>query len=598
MQYDRTYVQKTSYLAIAVPFFHIDNGLSVCYNLIESFTYEVNQMFRTKIVSSLENCFWDSKIDDFNAIDRLSALKNERISFQLLCSFDESSTVRRILFDLKIDGEMARYVKVREVMGVPAAMPVMPNVPADNYLRTEPGLYPDLLIPLRYDSRVSVVYHNLCAIWVEIDLSEVNDVKAGEYSLNFSLVDGEHVASTAKITLDIIDAELPPQSLIFTQWFHCDCLASYYNCDVWSERHWEIVENFAQMARKNGVNLLLTPVFTPSLDTYVGGERLTVQLVGVTKNNNEYSFDFSKLDRWIDMCDRIGIEYFEISHFFTQWGANHAPKIMATVDGEYKKIFGWETDATSDEYTCFLRTFITAFLDHMKSRGDDKRCFFHVSDEPTEVQLESYKSAKAIVSDLLEGYPIMDAISSYEFYSKGILEIPIPCNDHIKPFIENKVPGLWTYYCSAQWRDVSNRFLSMPSYRNRSIGMQMYKYDIVGFLHWGYNFYNTMRSYDAINPYTDTCGDGWWPAGDTFSVYPASDGTALESLRIIVFYEALQDMRAMTLAESIYGKDAVVEAIETAFGSEIAFDKCARSSEQMLAVRNAVNELIRKGISK
>ena len=198
-------------------------------------------MLRTKLSSSLENCFVDANINDYPALSRLSALKNERISFQLLCSFDESSTVRRILFDLKIDGEMARYVKVREVMGVPAAMPVMPNVPADNYLRTEPGLYPDLLIPLRYDSRVSVVYHNLCAIWVEIDLSQVNDVKAGEYSLNFSLVDGEHVASTAKITLDIIDAELPPQSLIFTQWFHCDCLASYYNCDVWSERHWEIV---------------------------------------------------------------------------------------------------------------------------------------------------------------------------------------------------------------------------------------------------------------------------------------------------------------------------------------------------------------------
>jgi hypothetical protein len=190
----------------------------------------------------------------------------------------------------------------------------------------------------------------------------------------------------------------------------------------------------------------------------------------------------------------------------------------------------------------------------------------------------------------------MDALSSYEFYTQGIVDTPIPCNDHVKPFIEGNVPNLWTYYCSSQWKDVSNRFLAMPSYRNRSIGMQMYKYDIVGFLHWGYNFYNTQYSYDPINPYLDTCGDGWVPAGDTFSVYPASDGTALESLRIVVFNDALQDMRAMQLAESLCGKEKVVETIEAAFGKEIAFKVCARSADEILAVREAVNELIKNNI--
>lgn len=296
------------------------------------------------------------------------------------------------------------------------------------------------------------------------------------------------------------------------------------------------------------------------------------------------------------MCDRVGIKYFEIAHFFTQWGAQHAPKVMATVDGEYKKLFGWETDATSDEYVTFLRAFITEFLAHMKARGDDKRCFFHISDEPSKDHIEFYKAAKESIADLLEDYTIMDALSSYEFYKQGVVKTPIPCNDHVEPFIEGKVPGLWTYYCSSQWNKVSNRFLAMPSYRNRSIGMQMYKFDIVGFLHWGYNFYNTYRSYQVIDPYGDSCGNDWVPAGDTYSVYPGVDGEALESLRIIVFHDALQDISAMRLAESFVGKEKVVEAIENAFGGEIRFDKCATSTEQMLSVRNAVNEIIKKNI--
>jgi hypothetical protein len=126
--------------------------------------------------------------------------------------------------------------------------------------------------------------------------------------------------------------------------------------------------------------------------------------------------------------------------------------------------------------------------------------------------------------------------------------------------------------------------------------MQMYKHSIVGFLHWGYNFYNTQYSYSAIDPYRDTSGDGWVPAGDCFCVYPAPDGTAYETMRIIVFYEALQDIKAMKLAETLCGKSEVVKAIETAFGREITFEECARTPDEMLRVREIVNTLIKNNI--
>lgn len=554
-------------------------------------------MVRSKIVSSLENCFLDSRIDDFKQIDKITVLKNERISFQFICEMCEPNDPMRCILTPKIEGELAEFATIREVKSVPVSMPTIPGVEHENYLRTEPGLYPDLLIPPAYDGDVFLLKTQLKSLWIEIDLRELHDkVSAGESKIRLSYHSWGRELCASEVTIEIIDAILPDQELILTQWFYCDCIANYYHCDVWSERHWELVENFARVAKSNGINLLLTPVFTPALDTKVGGERLTNQLVGVTRTDGKYTFNFELLDRWIDMCDRVGIKYFEIAHFFTQWGAQHAPKVMATVDGEYKKLFGWETDATSDEYVTFLRAFITEFLAHMKARGDDKRCFFHISDEPSKDHIEFYKAAKESIADLLEDYTIMDALSSYEFYKQGIVKTPIPCNDHVEPFIEGKVPGLWTYYCSSQWNKVSNRFLAMPSYRNRSIGMQMYKFDIVGFLHWGYNFYNTYRSYQVIDPYGDSCGNDWVPAGDTYSVYPGVDGEALESLRIIVFHDALQDISAMRLAESFVGKEKVVEAIENAFGGEIRFDRCATSTEQMLSVRNAVNEIIKKNI--
>ena len=555
-------------------------------------------MLKTKIISSLSRVFIDSSIDSFTPYTKASVLKGERLSFQLVHQrfLEEGEGIYhyREVFTPTFSGELAKYVTVREVKNVGVELPIIVGDADEYYERTEPGLYPDVLQPLHYGGKTIAKTAFPTSLWIDLTVPADTSV-VGESVLKIEMVDeGGTVRTTDTLSVDVIDIALPEQELLLTQWFHCDSLASYYDVDVWSEKHWQIVENFARVAHKNGINLLLTPTFTPPLDTMVGGERLTNQLVGVEVKNGKYSFNFDLLDRWVDMCDRIGIKYLEIAHFFTQWGAEHAPKVMATVDGEYKKIFGWETDATSEEYVTFLRAFVTEFLKHMKKNGNDKRCFFHISDEPQIQHLESYTKAKSAIADLLDGYIIMDALSDYDFWTQGIVSTPIPSNDHIKPFIENNVPNLWTYYCCGQRKDnVSNRLIAMPSWRNRSIGMQMYRYDIVGFLQWGYNFYNNQFSVDGIEPYTDVSGEHWVPAGDPFSVYPGPRGIALESLRIVVFHDALQDMRAMKLCESLYSKDEVVSEIEKILGAAVTFNESAKSEATMLAIREKINEMIK-----
>ena len=550
-------------------------------------------LYSSKIISSLEKVFLDNRMEDFAPLDSIRMMKNQRLSVQLIHTVTGDGAPLRAMLSLKISGALADFARARTVELVPVTFPV--SIYDDNYVRTTPGLYPDWLQPLHYGGVISVLKDQLHAVWIEF--MPCGNIEAGKYETEIALMAGEEVITSSTVTVEVLDANLPEQEMLLTQWFHCDSLANYYHCEPWSERHWAIVENFAKTAVENGINLLLTPIFTPPLDTRIGGERTTNQLIDVTVTNGTYTFGFDKLDRWIDMCDRVGVKYFEISHLFTQWGAGHAPKIMATVDGVYQRIFGWDTEATGAEYTHFLRTFLPAFLDHMKARGDDRRCYFHISDEPNGEQMAQYKASKAVVADLLEGYVIMDALSDYEFYCQGVVTTPIPSNNSIRRFIEGGVPNLWTYYCCGQCIDVSNRLIAMPAWRNRCIGMQFYKYDIAGFLQWGYNFYNNMHSVDSINPYADVSGEYWVPAGDPFSVYPAQDGTAYESTRIIVFHEALEDVRAMKLAESYYGKDAVIAEMEKIIG-EIRFDNCPKSADVMLAVRAKVDDMIARAVAK
>ena len=552
---------------------------------------------QTKIVSSLEKAFLDQNIEDFEPLTSLSVLRGERFSLQCLYfrPFDESN--QSLLFLIpEIQGPLAPYVKFHRVRSVPIAKAKFKHSGPDAaFLRTAPGLYPDLLEPMD-GGKLNVTHDILESLWMEFSLPEDAPVGTLENTLILKNYKTGEIEASECFSVEVIKATLPKQTLKVTQWFYTDCLSSFYGVEVFSERHWEIIESYAKMAKEHGINLLLTPIFTPPLDTEVGGERLTTQLVDIKKTNGRYFFSYKKLDRWIEMCDRVGIEYFEISHLFTQWGAVHAPKIMATVDGEYKKIFGWETDAAGEEYGAFLRTFLKSFLAHMKKRGDDRRCFFHISDEPTAEQLESYKKAKAQVKRILKGYPIMDALSSFDFYKKKICDLPIPASDHIDPFIKAKVPSLWVYYCCGQDNRVSNRFIAQLSSVNRSIGMQMFKYNIVGFLQWGYNFYNNQYSMAAINPFLDASGGNWVPAGDTYSVYPGADGKPHPSLRLLVFEEAIADMRAMQLAESLTSHETVVNAIEEVFGKEITFKTCAYDAKTMLKIRAKVNEIIKSNI--
>ena len=551
---------------------------------------------RIRTISSLEKCFLNDDIASKAELTHATMLKNESFHFEI-CFDTEELCNDRIVLRLAVESPIAEFVTVRRIEQVPVQMPVNRALVDDNYLSTEPGLYPDLLMPLDRFNRVTL-NNSLQSLFVDVDPD--GQVLPGSYDITFRFTeegtDTEKAAVT--FTVEILDAELPEQSLIFTQWFYCDCLQSYYGTEAFDERHWQIIENFISAATRRGINMILTPVFTPPLDTYVGGERPTAQLVDITVENGVYSFGFEKLGRWVDLCNRHGIRYFEIAHFFTQWGAAHAPKIMATVDGEYKKIFGWETVAHGSEYTAFLHAFIPALLAFMKQLdGADRRCYFHISDEPTFPNLEQYKASREVVRELLTGYPVIDALSDYRFYELGVVERPIPANNEIEPFLDHRVPNLWCYYCTSQSLKVSNRFMSMPSARNRIIGTQFYKYHIEGFLHWGFNSYFNRYSYAPVNPFHCTDAEYFVPAGDAFQVYPAPDGTAWESLRLVVFHDAIQDLGALQLCEQLYGRDYVMSLLEDGI-EPITFSSYPKDAAYLLNLRQKLNRAIAEKYQK
>lgn len=544
---------------------------------------------QTRLISSLAKIFPDEEMKEHPLFEKGACLRGERFSFQMAYRFSAGwgGWIRA-----EIESPLKKHILLRRTELAPVHFTAYAF--DDDVLKKTPGLYPDILLDA--DGEFRIAPDQWRTLWITVCVPE--SCPPGKYPVKVRVFmpSNPETSSEKTFTLEVLDAVLPPQKIAVTHWFHADCLAVHYRVPVWSEEHWRLLEEYFKSFTAHGSNMLLTPVFTPPLDTEIGGERPTTQLVDVRKKNGRWSFGFARLERWIKLAKKCGIKYFEISHLFTQWGAAFCPKIIAYVNGKEKRVFGWDTASDSPEYASFLDAFLPKLVEFLKKKRLQNRTYFHCSDEPSADHLEMYKKASALLRKHLEGFPVCDALSNVDFYRAGLVQTPIPAEDHIEPFVEAGVKPLWTYYCCGQIDRVSNRFLHMPSSRNRILGALLYRYDIAGFLQWGFNFWYSVLSRRSIDPFADTNSNYAFPPGDAFMVYPGEKGKPVESIRHEVFAEAIQDLRALKKLEMIIGREKVVAFLDRfSPGGKMTMTDYPRGEKALLALRRKINARIGKG---
>ncbi len=544
-------------------------------------------MIKSKIVTSLEKVFLKDDIDRLKEIKKIHALKGERISYQIVLASDK---YQRYDLKYKINSKFEN-IKINRVGFVPSECPVFEKRLDDYYITTKPGLFPDVLYPLKANDLITIYEYTNTTLWFTIDIP--NKIDAGDYSVEIELYNSE-IREKLTLNIKIEDIILPSSDLIYTDWLHTDCIASYYNVEVFSDKYWQLVEMFMKTAVRTGVNTILTPIITPPIDTEVGGERPTVQLVDIEYKSGKYLFNFNNLEKWIKIALKSGIKYFEMAHLFTQWGTEATPKIVVTEDGKLIKKFGWHVKSNDPKYAEFLNQFLPALVNKLEKLNLKQKVFFHISDEPSserETDFTNYMYAKKLVSKHLKGYKIIDALSNIDFYKKGLIENPIPATDVIEPFLAENIKERWCYYCCGQTQDVSNRFMAMPSYRNRILGTQLYLYDITVFLHWGFNFYYSSLSRERINPFMTTDAKQAFPSGDAFCVYPG-ENEVYESIRSVVFYEGLQDRMLLKLLENKIGKEETKKFVNNMFNLTITFKEYPHEKEFFDYLKDKIIEKI------
>ena len=520
---------------------------------------------------------------------RKTILQNERVNFQL-CYRNESSTMQAITFaKIEVLGELAPFVTIRSVELVSAPF----FLQSDAYVISSlPGLYPDPLKPINCLGVVLPSYQ-WRAFYVSVE--NTKGFNPGIYTLRFVLRShDDKVLSRLSYQLEILPISAKETDLKITNWMHYDGIESKHGVKLFSKDFYRIFECYLREYVRGGNNMLFTPLFTPPIDTEIGGERRTAQLIDVRINDNgDYEFCFEKLKCFCEFVFSHGIKYLEFSHLFTQWGGKFCPKIIAkTNNGETKKLFGWNTRSTSKEYLCFLDVFLTQLVSFIQDRGWSQKCYFHLTDEPTKADFGKYKVLYDFVKKRIGNMSIMDAISHYEIYEKGGIDIPVTITNKYSFFANKGIKELFVYYCCEPRNEFySNRFLNMPLQRTKIIGMQIFETGVQGFLHWGFNFYNTARSLLEVNPYEDTSAGLMFPSGDSFVVYPVQDDV-VGSLRLETLGEGLFEYRVLKTLEDCIGRNKVIKILHK-FGI-CGYSEYPKNAAAHREVRSKVYALLKK----
>lgn len=406
----------------------------------------------------------------------------------------------------------------------------------DEHLIAKPPV--DLPDPLLEDASVSVEAGRNQPIWVTVYVPK--NVAPGDYSADVEIAaDGQK--TRVPVSVKVHAVTLPDtRTLQITQWFRPDKIADSHGIELWSEPFWEMLEVYAKFLAEYRQNVAITPI----------QELIT----GRDDGSGNLTFDFSLFDRWVDLFKEAGVlGTIEGRHLGgrSDWEApdfDAQYPVITNPDGSVKP--DPQVKVTSEEYKRFLSQFLPALQDHLESKGLLDCYVQHLVDEPIPENAASYRTAAGYIKQFAPKLRIVDACMCSEL--AGFIDIWVPqpkhFGDDIEFFKSRQAAGdqVWFYTCLDPKEKFMNRFIDYPLLDVRLMHWVNFKYDLPGYLHWGFNYWTG-------DPFKDLEPDWpgvhiYLPPGDTHIAYPGKRGP-LSSIRQEAMRDGIEDYELLKLLE-------------------------------------------------
>lgn len=379
----------------------------------------------------------------------------------------------------------------------------------------------------------------------------------------------ETLVETLTVKLNVAKYVLPDVSarnFHLDLWQHLSNIARHHDVSMWSDEHFAVVEKYVESLASLGqkaVTLIVSEIPWSGQTCFdqakFDSNLFEYSMIKTKKEGDNYYFDYSIMQRYIDLCKKYGIsDEISLYGFANIWKKpeNGYGKVAEDYpdairiryydgnDGTYK----YMTEAK--DIDLYIKSLETYFLS-----TDQMKAVRLCADEPADV--EAYKKSIDHILSIAPSFKLKAAINHAEFigeFEKEIFDfVPyIGClsKEYDRVCEYKKVMTdkrfLWYVCCSP---DYPNTFIKSPLRESAFIGILTSYMELHGFLRWNYTVYNKA-------PRTDL-RYGVFPAGDINFVYPANNGTPLLSLRYkalkrgLDYYEMLEALKANGETETV-----------------------------------------------
>lgn len=487
----------------------------------------------------------------------LVAARNSRIAFQVCFRNEQAGTLAAECRIAQADDYKPR---VRYVGMVPMHH-LTPNTALAELDGVEhlPGLVPDPLWPM---SRAWIGPSESRSFWITLHIPP--DAKPGPRELTVQL-ELPDFKQTIELPVQLEISELvvqPRKDFPVIHWWRGEATWDYYKTGMFEDqRWWDITRAQLENMLDHGSDVIFVPQFFSRRETF---KRPCQLLIVDEPSPGQYTFDWSRVKRFTDMCREIGFERFEWAHLWIYWGVENPVRVYRKQGDEFVMLWDPSISGFSDTFMNFLDQFLPEFEKFLRDEGLMEHSYFHLSDEPGAGQhLVNYKRARQILREKAPWMKVMDALSDIEYGRQGLTDMPIPIVSSAQAYIDEGIDH-WVYYCCAPQGPWLNRFMDTPLPKIRMAGTLFYKLKAKGFLHWGFNYWHKLEREELVDPFNDASAANYplIPYGDPFMIYPGPDGMPMDSIRWEIFAEGLQDYAILQTA-GIDPADPRLKAVKT-----------------------------------
>ena len=495
-----------------------------------------NSAFDVWVADSLVKILPDTPMPA-NASGKISveAVRNEYESAQFVVTAREKVEVTVITAGKMVGpSKIVPRVEVNFLGFVPVKRGTT-DTPPEHLAIKAPADIPDPLLETR---TATVEAGKSQPIWLTVYVPK--KAQPGEYkgTIDISTSNGPAAVSLA---VKVHPVTLPDaRTLYLTNWFSTWKIANAHGLEQWGEAHWKMIEAYARMMADHRQNVVLT--------------QITELIKGQEDSKGNLTFDFSMFDRWVELFTRAGvIGTIEGGHFGTRgpWEAPDFDALLPEIkgpDGVVKPKPAFKV--TSEEMRKYLSQFLPALQKHLEEKGWVDNYIQHLADEPIPQNAESYKKLASYVREYAPKIRIIDASMCTEIAGSIDIWVPQPPEYEQKEqfFNERRKAGdeVWFYTCLSPKGKYMNRFIDYPLLDTRLLHWVNFKYDMPGYLHWGFNHWQG-DPFTFLEP--NWGGDNFLPPGDSHIVYPGKRGP-LSSIRLEALRDGIEDYELLILLKA------------------------------------------------